>query len=326
MAMRALRSLLRSRIFAVVFGLGFTALLLWRIGPTRVGDSLIRVNLPLMGAAVALNVPVVMLRTWRTHVLLRRLGARVPLWRLVTSGVIGLTLSGITPAAGGDLVRAYLWRRDDEVPVRSGALVVVVERVGSLGLMGLLGLSTFALQVSDWRLRALAAVAWVCLAVPWLVSRLGLGPWALQELGRLPLIRRRAALVERSADDLTLLSEDLVLQGWFLVLSLTIFAISGAQVWLLVIGLGGAVPLVAAIAGYCISQVGGAVSTLPFGVGAGDVLLVVILTQAGLAAHMGAAAAILIRVATTLPIAVAAVVAWALTLPVRRNLSSVDIR
>lgn len=326
MTARALRSLLRSRTFAIAVGVGLTALLLWRIGFDRVAQSLAHANLPLVAAAVALNVPVVLLRTWRSHLLLKRLGARVPPWRLATSGVVGLTLSGITPAAGGDLVRAYLWRRDDGVPVHSGALVVVVERIGALGLMGLLGLSTLALELSGWQLRAVAVLSWVCLGFPYLASRLGVGSWSLRQMTRLPLLRRWGTEVERSTDELSLMSEEVLLQVWFCALSAVIFAISGAQVWLLVIGLGGAVPFLAAITAYCLSQVGGAISSLPFGLGTGDAILVLILAQAGLAAHVGAATAILLRLTTTLPIAVAAAAAWALTLPGRRALRTASTR
>jgi uncharacterized protein (TIRG00374 family) len=218
------------------------------------------------------------------------------------------------------LVRAYVWRRDDGVPVHTGALVVVVERVASLGLMGLLGLSTLAVQLDSWVLRVVAALSWVCLGLPWLASRLGLTSWAIGQMTRLPLVRRWATQLERSADELALMSEDVPLQAWFFALSVAIFAIGGAQVWVLVIGLGGAVPYLAAIAGYCLSQVGGSISSLPFGLGAGDALLVLILVRAGLPAHEGAAAAILLRVTTTLPIAIAAGASWALTLPARRAL------
>ncbi len=326
MTARALRSLLRSRTFAIVIGVGLTALLLWRIGFDRVGQSLAHANLRLLAGALALNVPVVLLRTWRSRVLLDRLGSRVPLWRLTTSGVVGLTLSGVTPAAGGDLVRAYLWRRDHAVPVRSGTLVVIVERVGSLALMGLVGLSMLAVQLSDWPLRVAAVLSWVCLGFPYLASRLGVDSWGLRQMTRLPLVRRRATQIERGADEMALMSEDVLVQGWFCTLSVVIFAISGVQVWLLVIALGGAVPYLVAVASYCTSQVVGSISSLPFGLGTGDAILVLILAQAGVAAHVGAAAAILLRLTTTLPIAVAAVAAWAVTAPARRALRPVATR
>lgn len=326
MPTRALRSLLHSRAVGIAIGLAVTAVLVWRTGPSRVAHSLGHADLLLLAAAVALNVPPVLLRSWRSHLVLERLDGHVPLWRLTTSQVIGLTLSGITPAASGDLIRAYMWRREDGVPVRVGALVVVFERVWSLLLMGLLGLSMVAVQVGDWRLRLVAAVSWVCLGLPWLGNRLGLLPWGLGLLTRLPLIRRKASQLERSADEAALVAEDLWLQAQFLVLSLLIFAFGGAQVWLLVIGVGGAVPLVATIGAYCLAQVGGAISSLPFGLGAGDALLVVVLLQAGLGAHQGAAVAILLRVATTLPLALAAAAAWAVTLPTRRSLDRVGSR
>lgn len=326
MPTRALRSLLRSRTAAITLGLALTAVLLWRIGPGRVAAGLGHTNPLLLTACLALNLPVILFRTARSHLLLRRLDARVSPWRLATSGVIGLTLSGITPAAGGDLVRAYLWRRDDGVPVHSGALVVIVERVGSLALMAVLGLSTLAVELTSWQLRVVAALSWICLGLPWLASRAGFGSWGIEQVTRLPLIRRWGTQLERSADEVSVLSEDVPVQAWFLALSALIFAVSGAQVWLLVLGIGSSVPYLAAVAGYCLSQVGGAISTLPFGLAAGDALLVLVLTQAGVAAHLGAAAAILLRVTTTLPIALAAAAAWVFTLPARRAFDAVGGR
>ena len=320
MPTRALRSLLHSRAVGIAIGLLLTAILVWRTGPSRVAQSLQHADMLLLAAALVLNVPVILLRSWRSRLVLDRLDARVPMWRITTSQVIGLTLSGVTPAASGDLVRAYLWNRADGVPVRTGTLVVIFERVWSLVLMGLLGLSAVAVQVGDWRLGAVAVVSWVCLGLPWLGNRTGLLTWGLTQLARLPLVRRLATQVERSADEAALVAEDLVLQAQFLALSLIVFVLGGAQVWLLVIGVGATVPVMAAIGAYCLSQVGGSISSLPFGLGAGDALLVVILAQAGLAAHLGAGVAILLRIATTLPIAVAAAGALAVSLPVRRSL------
>lgn len=312
---RVLRSLLRSRSLGIAIGLALTAVLLWHIGLSRVAESLQRANLLLISCTVALNLPVIFLRSRRARLLLQRLGATVSFWRVTTAQLIGLTLSGITPAAGGDLVRAYLWNRQDRVPLRTGALVVIAERVGSLAVMALVGLSALAVEMGGWRLRLLALAAWVCLVLPWACARAGLVASALSQFARLPLVRRKAVTVERSGDDVTLLAQDVALQARFGVLSVLVFLLSGAQVALLAMSLGAAVPLVAAVAAYCLSQAGGSLSNLPFGLGAADALLILLLVQGGAAPEAAAAVAVLLRLTTTLPTALAAAGAWGLAAP-----------
>src|SRR6266542_199386 len=147
------------RWLGVAVGTGLAGFLLWRIGPDRIGSVVGGANVPLLAGAIGLNVPVIAFRAWRTRALLGRLHAAVPLLDVAEAQLVGQTLSGLTPAASGDLSRAYLWNRRSGVPVATGALVVVAERVLSLLLLVAVGLAALGMAFGGWQARALAALA-----------------------------------------------------------------------------------------------------------------------------------------------------------------------
>jgi len=298
------------RWLGVAVGTGLAGFLLWRIGPDRIGSVVGGANVPLLAGAIGLNVPVIAFRAWRTRALLGRLHAAVPLLDVAEAQLVGQTLSGLTPAASGDLSRAYLWNRRSGVPVATGALVVVAERVLSLLLLVAVGLAALGMAFGGWQARALAALALGIGALPWLGARLGLLSRLLAGMARLPLVRRRAALAERLARNLVVVTGDGGLMVRFNLLTAAVFAFCAAQVWLLAVALGATLGWPAALAGYCLSQAGGSLSNLPFGLGPGDGLLVVLAAWDGTAIEAAAGIAVLFRLTTTVPIALGAVIAW----------------
>lgn len=299
------------RWLGVVLGLGVAAALLWRIGVADVAGALGAADIRLVALVVALNLPVVALRAWRTAAMLTRVGAPVPLMEVVGAQLVGQTLSGVTPAAGGDLSRAYMWRRRSGVPVATGALVVVAERVLSLVLLATVGVAALATMLGPWPLRTLAALAIALSVLPWLTARVGVLSWLLRLLTGLPLLRRRGAMLERLSRDLVGLTGDARLMTRFLLLTVAVFAVSAVQIWLLATALGASLGAPAAVAGYCLSQAGGSVSSVPFGLGAGDALLVALAAWGGVTLQAAAAVAVLFRLTTTVPIAFGATIAWA---------------
>jgi len=60
---------------------------LQRLGPVTIREVLL------------LNIPVLVLRIWRADLVLRRLGHRVPLLRVLAVQLVGQTSSTLTPAA-----------------------------------------------------------------------------------------------------------------------------------------------------------------------------------------------------------------------------------
>jgi len=67
-------------------------------------------------------------RTWRWHYMLRPLKV-VPLRHLFPVVVIGYMGNNVCPARAGEVIRAYVLRRKEEVPMSGSLATIVVERV-----------------------------------------------------------------------------------------------------------------------------------------------------------------------------------------------------
>jgi uncharacterized protein (TIRG00374 family) len=77
---------------------------------------------------IALYFVAVGVRTWRWSYLLRPM-KRVPVPRLFPLVVIGYMGNNIYPARIGELLRAYLLRRNEGVPISSGLATILIERI-----------------------------------------------------------------------------------------------------------------------------------------------------------------------------------------------------
>jgi uncharacterized protein (TIRG00374 family) len=314
-----LRSLVTSRRLAGVVGVGVLGLLLWRAGPDQVWAALRTLSIPALLATIALNVPITLVRNLRTRLVLRRLGHTVGWWSLTRSQLAGQTLSNLTPAAGGDLVRAWMWRRDDGVPGSTGVAAVVYERVLSLVLLLAAGAAFFAPTIGGpGTTAAICAGAALIVAAPWLLARIPPARAAatrlLQAAARLPFLNTRTQPLRRMGESVGTLAADTALLGTFAVSTLAVFVLSGLQIWLLATGLGGAghqpaLTVAAATGVYGVSQAGGSLSALPFGVGPADAIVVGLLLRTGVAFGIGTTVALLLRATITLPIALAAAAA-----------------
>ena len=92
-------------------------------------------------------------RTWRWHYMLRPIKA-VPLRRLFPVVCIGYMGNNVYPARAGELIRAYVLRRNEDISISASLATVVVERVFD-GVVMLLfvfvGLPLAADLPGDWR-------------------------------------------------------------------------------------------------------------------------------------------------------------------------------
>lgn len=257
----------------------------------------------LVALSIALNIPTTLLRALRSRLLLERVGQHVPFLRLNGVNLAGQTLSWITPAATGDLSRPYFWRNHDRVPVSAGVAVVVYERFVTLLQLGVVGGVLAALVYLPGAVTlGLAAAGMVALAAPWWVSLL-----TRRFLPPSAALGRRGILggIFRSLTELEEMGVSARLTALFAACSLLVFLVSGVQVVLLAWGIGSGLALGVAIGAYCISQVAGSVSTLPFGIGASDAVMVGMLVAAGSLKLDALAITILVRVAMTLPLGIA---------------------
>jgi len=310
------RSLVTSHRVSALVGVGVMGLLLWRAGPAHVWAALTRLSLPALLLTLLLNVPVTLVRAARTRLILDRLGHRVGWASLVRAQLAGQTLSSLTPAASGDLVRAWLWRRDDDVPATGGVAAVVYERIVSLALLVAAGAAFFAPSIGGPSVVlgicvGAALLSVVPLALTHLQPARAAGRAALFQASRLPGLRGRTKPLQRMGGEVAVLAADTRLLLTFTLTTLVVFVLSGLQIWLLVSGTGGAVSVAGAIGVYGLSQAGGSLSALPFGIGPADAVVVGMLLRTGTSFGVGTGVALLLRGTVTLPIALAATAALA---------------
>ena len=301
-------------LVAAIIGLAIAAVVIWISHPAAIVESLLEVDpVPLL-AALLLNVPVVALRAIRAQAVLRFLGHTVSFRSMLPVQLVGQTSSTLTPAASGDYLRAYIWRRQHEIPVRAGAAVVTFERLYSLFLL-------LALAVLLITLPRHGTIGWVGVAlglvaatltplVVELVTPPSLERYALARITSGRLLGRYASGALEMADNLRRLLRSPQLLTLASGITLTIYVLSGIQVALLITGLGDTIRITQAVAVFAISQAAGILSTLPFGLGASDAAVVTFLAGYGLAVGESATVAVLLRAVSTLPQALAGLVAY----------------
>ena len=315
LARTGLRSVTRGQLLALLIGLVIAIGVILVSKPGSIWQAFHEVDLAPLSVALLLNIPIVLLRALRAQVAIRFLGHEVSLRSMIPVQLVGQTWSTVTPAASGDYVRAYIWRRLKGVPLRDGAAVVTFERLYSLFLLAVVAILLISLPRHGWigwvgvaaglGLGTLAPAAVELIAPPqlerWALGRITNGRWlgkfaegALEMADKLRrLLRSPRLLVQTSA------------------ITIAVFILSGLQVMLLLSGLGDTVHITQAVAGYAASQVAGILSTLPFGLGAADAILVAALSGYGVSVADAATAAVLLRAVSTLPQALAGLLAYA---------------
>ena len=303
------------RIGAAVIGIALAAAVIVISHPDRIWASLQDVDPVPVLVALVLNVPVILLRAYRAQVIIGRLNQRVSMRTMVPIQLVGQTSSSLTPAASGDYVRAYLWRRSNGIPVRAGAAVVTFERLYSLGLLIAVSLLLITLPrhgVIGWVLVAAGLVAATFAPLLFDLFPPALERWALGKVTRGRFLGRFAEGAIGMLDQFRILMRAQVMLAWTSFLTLAIFVLSGAQVWLAIAALGHRVPITQAVAAYTTSQVAGIVSTLPFGIGSADAILVTVFAGYGVTVTLAATVAVLLRALTTLPQGLAGLAAYLL--------------
>ena len=281
--------------------------------PDRVWASAQEVDgLPLLGA-LALNIPVILLRALRAQLIVGHLKYRVPMRHMLPIQLVGQTSSSLTPAASGDFVRAYLWRRSDGVPLRVGAAGVAFERLYSLGL--LVAVSVLLITLPRHGIFGWFGVAIGLTLASFAPLLLVLMPtdferWLLSKFARGRFLARFQEGALGMLDQLRLLMRAPMLLAWTSVVSVAIFILSGFQIWLIISGLDHRVPITQAVAAFATSQVAGILSTLPFGIGSADAVLVTLFAGYGVTITLAATVAVLLRAVTTVPQALAGLAAY----------------
>lgn len=292
-------------------------LLVWRTRPWEAADLASQLDFGLLVAALGVNILVALLWAVRSYPLMAAVGSPLSLSALVPIDTFANTINNLTPASSGEVLRAYILKRRHGVPYHASTAVILAERFWAIGLM----LVTAAAAA----LGTLVAVDSLVVVVGWLVAvglafvpsfayLAGLRPG---RLARWVADRTHLARAGWMADRLTEVDDrlaDIVLRPRtavaFLISTGAIFALFAAQLWLVLEAFGATLPLGGVWAALGLSICAGVISALPFGLGAADAVLVVLLVAQGVAPPAATAVAIVLRSVATLPLGIAGTLAW----------------
>jgi uncharacterized protein (TIRG00374 family) len=218
------------------------------------------------------------------------------------------TVNGLTPASAGEVLRAVLLHRRHDVPYRDGAAVILLERVYALGLIAATALTCFAaLVVGPLAGVSLIILTVVAIGIPTIGYKRGLRfEFAIRKVARAALDRSvRARNLVQSFGEV----EDRVaaiLSSWrytlaFIALTGIVFVTMDAQLWLVGQSIGVAIDPVAGWAALGLGAIAGVLSALPFGLGAADAVIAIVLIGQGMDPAAAGLATILMRIVGTLP-------------------------
>lgn len=291
-----------TRAASILISAAALVILLRRVDLPAAVHTASREPLLVLVATVALNAVATWVRALRSQRVLFALGHPVGGRRNAAVQLAGQTLSWVSPAAAGDFVRPYLWRAHDGVPLTPGAVTVVYERVISFAQLGLVGAACVApFALHGGALAAVAAATAALFALPWLATRVvRVRPTAHIGGGR----GWRSRLLG-AGSELWRLSGDGALALVFAGLTVATIAVSALQIDLLAAGIGIHIPFWLAVAAYALPQVVGSASSLPFGLGPADAVLVAILSHGGVDGAGALAITLLTRLVVTVPLGLA---------------------
>ncbi len=133
----------------IVVSLGLLAVVFSRTEPAKIVEALGRAQYIYLVPALALYFVGVGIRAVRWHFLLRSIKP-IPTFALFRTVVIGYMANDILPARMGELVRAYVLGRQENVSKTATLVTIVVERVfDGLTMLTFIVAASFFLRVGD---------------------------------------------------------------------------------------------------------------------------------------------------------------------------------
>jgi uncharacterized protein (TIRG00374 family) len=293
-----------------IAGAGVLAFIFIRLDTDDFGTAISSVQAEALVGAVALNVPLLLLAALRSRLVLNRLRHSVKPGLLLASVTLGFVAGSFTPGASGELLRADALNARAGVGLRDGLALVLFERGLSFYILILTGAATGAVLLLSPVVAATAVAVIILLALaPAFASAL---------LARVPkvdaatgnLVQRGLFLARRLLERLGDIANDRPLViSWSLV-TLAMFGIIACQVWLLAEGLGGGLTFFEALFAMVASLVLAVISLIPMGLGIMDGTIVGLTSRWGLSDDNALALAVLVRMASTLPLILAAVISY----------------
>lgn len=187
----------------------------------------------------------VVARAWRWHYLLRPL-KRIPTGKMFPVVAIGYMGNNIYPARAGEVLRAYILRRRESVPISASLATIIVERAfDGIVMLGFVFLnlpklaevtadSRFAGSIQElalWGAGAFGAAVVLFLLMAIFPRRtLGAVAWLLERLTPARLRERALPLAERFVEGLSSLRSPVDV-GMVLVTSVVIWLLETGKYW-----------------------------------------------------------------------------------------------
>jgi len=256
--------------------------------------ALLRFPLPILGLIMLLVFAGWLLRGWRFYYYLRQTGEPVPFGYSLAAFLAGFALTG-TPGKVGEAVKGVFLKKDYGVPVTKVVGILVVERL--MDLWGILLLGSFSLLLFEgWR-RLFLLCAGVVVAGGLFLCMESIYRPVLERLARLSFLEwvcKKMLSVLLTGREL--MSPRIFLVG--LVVSSASWSMESLSLYLMMRGFELPGSLLQANFVYCFSQILGALSMLPGGIGGAEAGMIGLFSFMGISYSEGLPVVILIRICT----------------------------
>ena len=293
------RSLGRALTLSAAAGAAVYVAIACYVGVGKLGSELRAFAWPAALAALGLALVNYGLRFAKWELFLRRLGVRVALGHSLKVFLAGFSLT-VTPGKVGEVVKAYLLRETDGVPMARTAPIVVAERVTDLLALLLLALIGIGVVVRGGGQRLLWAAAGLIVVFLALASSKRLVHALIDLAARVPAIGRAAPKLREFYDAMAELVRPAPLIAATL-LSLGAWLAECVGFWVVLGGFPGAGATLAACTFiYAAMTIAGALSFLPGGllVQEGGMVGLLIELGHGIGRPLATAATFVIRLCT----------------------------
>lgn len=274
----------RNPALSWLFRLAGTALLLfflWRLDldPVKVGQELLGANMWLVAASVVLVFPLIALKAWRWHTILKDLGLPVSFDRAFRLYAFGMAAGSLTPGQAGDFIKAWNLNQDG-YSLSTALLSNVLDRLFDIAVLVLLASSGLLLLGSSFLSLLPALLALLIGLVAGLVI-LSIPSWRDKLVGlALRIVMRRKSPV---TDPETRLRPVRFFRVF--VLTLVATALVLFRVWLLALALGLNLNFLELVAASSLATVAALIPISIGGIGTRDFALKAILAKIGYSAE-----------------------------------------
>jgi len=296
-----------------LLGILLLIFILTRIDLSSVVSTTARVNLWYLALAIALIVPVILLKSWRWQFLLKMQGITYPLRRAFLAFFGGIYLGLATPGRVGELGRIFYLTDDKALSFGEAFSSVLVDRLFDIYLLLLVGgYGLIAFHLIKGSMIVSVIILTLILALPLLFLNKRIGKRLIGLVYQAKLLRRFAGKLDASADQFyagvdRLTHPSLILPS---LSTLAAYAILFTQWYLLALSLN--LPLsFLEIAIYV--SVANLVTLIPIsiaGIGTRDATLIVLFSLHGISAESALSYSLLVLFIFYICVAAMAAIAW----------------